>query len=316
MEFAKVAELAPPDDGVHRDSAGVERHRRDGRPKIYPEGGGKGEYYTRVSTLVDMLSDKSTLNDWKLRQVLKGLGRRPDLMEDYLKIGDPDGHDKWKALKVAERAMDAADAGFRASAGTEVHNALEAHLKGQQWTLPPDIAPDVTAFSKAFERLDLHFLDSEVFSVHDDLKAAGSCDYILWYQGEAVLGDTKTGAAYYGKTAMQIAVYANSERYNPKTYERSPLLKGTDAYEVEDILDYSGKVVRSWHCKPSLKEGLFIHVPLGSGTCEIKTLDLVQGYEDARLAAQVREARRRHARKSAIPDTLVHVSADGVDIVA
>lgn len=303
MEFAKVAELAPPDDGVHRDSAGVERHRRDGRPKIYPEGGGKGEYYTRVSTLVDMLSDKSTLNDWKLRQVLKGLGRRPDLMEDYLKIGDPDGHDKWKALKVAERAMDAADAGFRASAGTEVHNALEAHLKGQQWTLPPDIAPDVTAFSKAFERLGLEFLDSEVFSVHDGLKAAGSCDYILTRPGESddpqvILGDTKTGAAYYGKTAMQIGVYANSLRYNPITHERSDLTDGIIEVDVDRT------------------EGLFIHVPLGSGTCEIKTLDLTVGYEDACLAAQVREARRRHARKSAIPDTLVHISADGVDIVA
>lgn len=314
MEFAKVDTLMPPSDGVHRDSAGVERHRRDGRPKIYPEGGGKGEFYTRVSTLVDMLNDKSTLNDWKLRQVLKGLGRRPDLMEDYLKIGDPDGHDKWKALKVAERAMDAADAGFRASAGTEVHDALEAHLRGKPWSLPPDIAPDVTAFAKAFERLDLHFLDAEVFTVNDTLKAAGSPDYLLWHGGEAVVADTKTGAAYYGKTAMQIAVYANSERYDPVTHKRSPLLEGTDAFESEDHLDAGGGVVHHWHSKPSLKEGLFIHVPLGKGTCEIKTLDLEQGYEDARLAAQVREARRRHARKSAIPDTLVHVSADGLDI--
>lgn len=298
MEFAKVADVMPPQDGKHRDKYGIERHKGDGRPKIYPEGGGKGVFYTRVSTFVDCLEDKSNLSNWKLRQVVKGFSRRPDLIEDYAKINDPDGVGKSKALALAERAMDAADAGMRASAGTEVHTAVESHLRGEEWTLPPDIEDDVTAFVHAFKRMGLKFVDAEVFGINDDLQVGGSCDYILNWDGMYLLADTKTGAPYWSKTAMQVGIYSRCEKYNPFTYERTPLVK----------LPFTQRI--------STQQGLFIHLPLGEGRCDIRLLDLNQGWEDALLAQQVREARKRFARKASIPESLVNISSEGVDIAA
>lgn len=295
MEFSKVEVGASRSREVASDANGIPRHKGDGRPKIFPEGGGKGEYYTRVTTFIDALSDKSTLSDWKLRQTLKGLSRRPDLLEDYQKIGDPDGHDKWKALKIAETAMQAAGAGMKAGAGTEVHDAIEKEIKGEKWSLPPDIAPDVAAFVHATKGAGMTFLATEKFGVHDELKAAGSADYIVQMEGVgepiAHIADTKTGTAWYGKTAMQLAIYSRCASYDPVTFERSPLLPG---HFIDEYLGY------------------FIHVPLGEGRCEIRPLDLFQGWQDVRLARQVREARSRHARKSSIPEILVSATSAGI----
>lgn len=286
MEFGKVSTK----DATAPSRGGIERHKRDGRPKIYPEGGGKGEFYTRVTTFIDCIDDKSTLGDWKLRQVLKGLARRPDYLDDYKKISDPDGVDKWKALKVAERAMEAAGAGYRASAGTEMHDAIENTLLGKPHQLPPDLAHDVTAFVQVVASMGLELVDTEVFAVNDELKTGGSMDYLFRWEGAVIIGDTKTGRPYYGKTAMQEAIYANSFRYDPETFERSPLtLDGPFSPE----------------------RGLFIHVPLGEGRCEVRVLDLKQGWEDVRLAAQVREVRKRWNRKADTPKVLAEYSCAG-----
>lgn len=305
MEFSKVEAGASRSREVASDANGIPRHKGDGRPKIFPEGGGKGEYYTRVTTFIDALSDKSTLSDWKLRQTLKGLSRRPDLLEDYQKIGDPDGHDKWKALKIAETAMQAAGAGMKAGAGTEVHEAIEKEIGGLDWSLPPDIAPDVAAFSHTLKALGATFLATEKFGVNDEIKAAGTMDQIItlddWetlegnesfgYMDDTAVGaDVKTGVPWWSKTAMQLAIYSRCQSYDPTTFQRSPLLPG---WEVDQEL------------------GFFIHVPLGKGTCEVRPLDLGQGWEDVLLAKQVREARSRHARKASIPRVLASFSSDG-----
>lgn len=312
MEFAQVESKSSPLAGSASDASGIPRHKGDGRPKIFPEDGGKGDYYTRVTTFIDALSDKSTLADWKLRQVLKGLSRRPDLLEDYQKIGDPDGIDKWKALKVAEVAMDAAGAGMKAKAGTEVHEAIEKEIGGLDWSLPPDIAPDVAAFSHTLKALGVTFLATERFGVNDEIKAAGTMDQIITLDDWEILegnelewgdvmdataapSDVKTGTPWWSKTAMQLAIYSRCQSYDPTTFQRSPLLPG---WEVDQGL------------------GFFIHVPLGKGTCEVRPLDLGQGWEDVLLAKQVREARSRHARKASIPRVLASFSSDGESLAA
>ena len=291
MEFSKVEVGASRSREVASDANGIPRHKGDGRPKIFPEGGGKGEYYTRVTTFIDALSDKSTLSDWKLRQTLKGLSRRPDLLEDYQKIGDPDGHDKWKALKIAETAMQAAGAGMKAGAGTEVHDAIEKEIKGEKWSLPPDIAPDVAAFAQALKGLGATVLATEKFGVNDEIRAAGTMDQIIEVGGVARPSDVKTGTPWWGKTAMQLSIYSRCLSYDPVTYRRTPLLPGVN---VDQSLGY------------------FIHVPLGEGRCEVRPLNLQEGWGDVLLAQQVREARSRHARKASIPEVLVSATSAGI----
>lgn len=292
MLFSK--QVQEHDPGTVDQGDGIPRHKRDGRPKIFPVGGGKGEYYTRVTTFIDCLDDKSTLSDWKLRQTLKGLSRRPDLLEDYGKLGDPDGTDKWKAKNLAEMAMQAAGAGHKAEMGTLIHEGSEALDRGEEANLPPDLVPDITAYSHAVKQLGLEVLEIELFSVNDRLKCAGTMDRIVRFEGVNAVSDVKTGRAYYGKTAMQCAVYANSERYDPETYERSPL--------VEEGAD--------------LRLGLFIHVPLGEGVCTIRKLDLGQGWQDVLLAEHVRNYRKRVNRKAFIPAVEISVRADGSQHVA
>lgn len=291
-----------PDPGTVDQGDGIPRHKRDGRPKIFPEGGGKGEYYTRVTTFIDCLEDKSTLSDWKLRMTLKGLSRRPDLMEDYAKIGDPDGHDKWKAKGVAELAMQAAGAGYKAEMGTAIHEATEALDRGEEPNLPPDLLPDVTAYSHAMKQLGVEVEEIELFSVNDDLRCAGTMDRIVRWGDLHVVADVKTGIAYYGKTAMQCAIYSRSLRYDPETYERTPLAGAHNGEGFEGAVDTG--------------TGLFIHVPLGQGTCTVRALDLNQGWEDVHLAARLREVRKRNARKSSIPAVEISVRADGSQAAA
>ena len=81
--------------------------------------------------------------------------------------------------------------------------------------------------------------------------------------------DLKTGRVDYGggKMRQQLAVYAHGEAYDPETGRRSE----------HDVCPHSGFIV---------------HLPAGSGEAYLYRTDLVQGWRDVQLSAQVREHRR------------------------
>ena len=252
---------------------------RWGRPLITPPEGGDPIAYTRVSTMAKSLDDLSNLMTWKQRKTAEGLLRRPDLLTrlaGVLANADPDTD--WKAKRevnaVCDEATEAASASKGASAGTGFHALTEAIDRGETpLFVPPADAPRLDAYRR--ETAAYEALDMETFVVNDALQAAGSFDR-LWRcpDGRVRVGDLKTGkseADYPLATTVQIAIYANSLRYDPATGTRS---------QLHDELD--------------LTTGLLVHMP-PKGGCRVIPLDLELGWRAARTAANVHQIRKLKA---------------------
>lgn len=272
---------------------------RWGRPYVSNDGGplkfvkGKAtpvnaEGYTRVSTLAGALDDKSSLIDWASANAMVGMVKDPSVSAQIgsltSKYGDP-----WyapegkKALKpLIKRAQEAGGSDRASGLGTSVHEFTEVIDEGR-WPeyAPAELVPWLHAYRERMEGFEC--LGMEMFVVNDELKTAGSFDRV-WRMpdGRVVVGDLKSGRSdntYPLKVSLQVAVYANSERYDQATGERSPI-----------------------HPDLDVSTGLLVHAPiLGGGKPEVKVypLDLVRGLELARLAVQVREARSWERSKDA-----------------
>jgi hypothetical protein len=237
-----------------------------GRPMIIPLEGGKPVAYQRCTTFIDVLSDRFQLELWKQRQVAIGLGRRPDLV---FRAGSTT--DKDVLNSVCEAAMEAAGSSAAATIGTSLHEITEHFDRGENPLIPDGYKNDLFAYVCATAHLVKR--DIEVFVVHDELKVGGTFDRVVVVDDHAYVADLKTGGIEYdtAKITMQLAVYANSQRYSPATGERSPLDADTE-------------------------RGIIIHLPAGTGTCALYWVDLVQGLVGVKLAAEVRAWRKQKAK--------------------
>lgn len=262
----------------------VPRDGRD-RPLIIVEGSPKPVAYTRCSNFAKALSDSSGLMDWKVRQVVKGLGMNPALLNPLL--AQPGRRGLWldsELRAVAEHAYEVAGANDSARNGTAIHGLTEWEDLGIPWDRStPDFAPYLP-FVDAYVSLtrDLIQLEAERFVVNDDLMVAGTYDRLTLIPGGlfdqvpddlVVIGDVKTGksqAARPHETALQISAYANGAHYDPATGIRTQI-----------------------HPDLSLKWGLLIHVPSNGDTVGLYLLDIEAAYEAAQLAKAVRAWRNR-----------------------
>lgn len=286
----EIVELDPPTTADL-----IPRHKGNGNPKIFPESeygkpNPKGKFYTRTTTFIDALDDKSSLTDWKLRLLLEGVTRQPSILEEYRNLVDPFDTDKPKVNKLAEKAITAAGGGAKAEIGDILHKITERNDLGQSLgAIPPDFVKDIEAYVAATEGIEM--LSVEEFCVQDDLEFAGTFDRALRVRGElasalgkadgsVLIGDVKTGRIDLarGKFGMQFAGYAHMKRYDPVTYKRSPLV--FDGEQVaQDV-------------------ALLIHLPAGGGSCTLYPVDIERGWRDLLLAAEVREYRKFWNRKS------------------
>lgn len=277
------------------------RRTKDGRPYVYDFAKKKEAAFTRVTSFIDVLEDKSALGSWYERMVLLGVrddaqvGRElmalppiPPLSDDpsYEEVVERNGRldEEKKALNaIALAAKDGAGWKDKADLGTRLHELTE-HADGSGSGLVPDGTPevlrrDVAAYREALELHGLEVVEAEVFVANDQVRAAGTFDRLyLWHRPDGstlrVIGDLKTGRVDYGhgKLAMQLALYAHSRRYDPaRPTAREPL------YASEEV-------------------GLIVHLPAGRAECRVYAVDLVAGWEGVLLADRVREWRRRSAR--------------------
>jgi hypothetical protein len=119
---------------------------RYGRPLIVPPEGGKPVAYQRVSKLAKYLGDTYALDQWRSRQVITGLVRRPDLITLAASVGD----DKQRLNGIARDEMAAAESDRAANIGTALHALTEQVDDGADIaTLPPDTQPDMEAYRAA-----------------------------------------------------------------------------------------------------------------------------------------------------------------------
>jgi hypothetical protein len=199
--------------------------------------------------------------------------------------------------RIARRAFEVGDGHAKAQRGTDLHKLTEyvdAHEPLPD-LLPQEVGPprpvtlqdraDLAAYVRLLEDLHAIATSPETFVVNDDWQAAGTFDRLLSFATfgaenidmhpcpercqRPVVGDVKSGRVDYGagKMGQQLAMYANSKRYDPETGERTEL----------------------GACK---HVGIILHVAQGTGEAEAYTVDLVEGYAAVALSAAVRAHRR------------------------
>lgn len=248
----------------------IERDRW-GRPLVAPPGGGKAIAYQRCTTFVDCMEDKFNLQQWQLRMTALGLASRPDLLLAVSANTDmADGTQKKELNRITDAAKEAAAASAAATTGTAIHALTEKIDRGEELPPIPDAArADLEAYRHATSALRVHAI--EQFSVQDELRVGGTCDRVYEYEGRFYIGDVKTGNIDYGamKIAMQLAVYSRSVPYNHVVKRREPR-----TYEVDT------------------SRAIVVHLPAGSGTCELRWVDLSRGWQAVAVATQVRAWRK------------------------
>lgn len=248
------------------DAAELIPRDRWGRPQI-KQADGKLKAYQRCTTFVGPLEDTSNLTKWKMRQALKGVMSRPALQMAVASSLDDDR----KLNKIAEDCLDAAGSSDKATLGTALHKFTEDYDNHLDISaMPPLFRPDLDAYAKATSIFEMAAI--EQFVVVDELAVAGTADRIIKYQGQYFIGDVKTGSIEYGmgKICMQLATYAHGKAYNPETGERIDL--------------------------PPVSQtaGIIIHLPAGTGTCELVWCDLAAGWSACTdLAVGVQAWRKR-----------------------
>lgn len=244
-----------------------------GRPLVIPPGGGKPTPYTRCTTFIDVLEDKFNLQKWMQRMVAVGIATRPDLHVAAASLAtDPDGNKK-QLDDVCEQAVKAAKGTAKATIGTALHSYIERiNLRQDPGIIPDAYQPHINAYKAATGIL--HPIHVERFVVQDELEVGGTPDLIANIDGEqgAHVCDLKTGPATlrYGalKIAMQMAIYAHSQLYNPASGTREQL----------DV---------------NLDRGLVIALDSDTAKCSLHWVDLVAGWEAVQVAKLVRQWRKR-----------------------
>lgn len=241
--------------------------------------------YTRMTTWIDCLDDKSAIRDWQRRMVLIGLAsvprdEREALVAEILAL-DP-VLDKGKLNAIAERMHVRAGGNAKADKGDELHGYSEYVDRGEAIPLTATEADllDMAAYKLA--TLDLQVKEIEHFVVLDEFKVGGTPDRMSFYDGldpdgqpaGHLITDLKTGRVDYGglKMCMQLAGYAHARPYHP------------NAEKFEDTRT-------DWPEDINLRWGLIINAPAGTGTCEVMWVDLTLGWRGFLLCKEVRAIR-------------------------
>jgi hypothetical protein len=270
-------------DGIERPPRDEDKVRRDGKGRPYVKEidllgnlTGKEVTYTRVTTYIDCLDDKSTLARWGERQLVKGLlGPRGARFraECSALLADDQKHNLNNKIKDVKEAAGAED---QAAIGTAVHAITE------RWDLHLPLgdidslyANDLTAYVSTTKFLKHHLI--ERLLVNDDIQTAGTPDRVTEYHPCEVCGkrlyifDLKTGrvdAYTQNAQAMQLSIYAHSKVYDAATGLRS---------DLPDIC---------------LHKGIICQLPAGTGQANLQWIDIGTGWGLVQVAKQVRKARQ------------------------
>ncbi len=237
----------------------------------HPETGVE-QAWTRVTTIANTLADRFGLEQWGNRNVVLGIGARPDL---YALAVSSTPDDKAQLNRVVKQAQEAAKASSGANLGTALHRLTERVDRGEIFDIPREWAENIDSYVGTL--VDYHVgIDPnwiERIVILPKYRIAGTLDRLVTLYGDThhTVADLKTGkdAVKYGtgETALQLALYANATlAWNGEDYDPIP--------EIDT------------------KQGLIIHLPV-DGKCELHLVDIAAGRTAVRLALDVREWRKR-----------------------
>ena len=258
--------------------------------------------YTRASSLGDVLEEFSYLWKWKMRGAVKGLADRMDLVrlvaaEDYTCGFAEDVQANRQAGRnidaVIERAMDHAGVDAKADYGTAIHLRTEP---GNRGTDPDDKQrEDQESCWALWRELGVVHLGTEIFTACDETRSAGTFDNLSYVPGLGiVVTDKKTSGKAKSTYDIQLASYANSEVYDKETDERQTLEEYVASLGWDpDLLNREVGII--WWVK--------------RGKTEPRFLNLVEGYEWAKISARIlAERRTKGVAKNIMKDLVSEVS--------
>lgn len=283
MAFTSAPAPGRGPNDVPRDSHGrylIPRYPFDGplNPEQDPVlGDGMAQPWTRVSTLAKTIQDFEGLNSWKMRLLAKGIGSRPDL---YVLAAASSLSDRKQLTSVVDQALDAAEMKASANLGTALHAFTDQVDRGEDVTIPAPWDADIRAYQDTLRRNDIELIPglAEIRVVDPSLRdgsaegTAGTFDRIVMYQGRPTVADLKTGSDPLKYSAGGISIQLG--RY-------------AKAWAMWD-----GEFFRPMPAGLRQDVALVIHLPAGTGTCEVYEVDLEPGHAAVELCMQVREWRR------------------------
>lgn len=217
------------------------------------------------------LADQYGLNKWKMRELVKGIAQRQDLIA-LLSVLDPGS--KGKIDEIIDTALQVAGTSVEANKGTAIHEALRLADMGLPY--PPMFEPFVSSYRAELQRfgLTVGLIEATVYS--PGLNARGDLDRtFIESDGSHVLGDVKSTEHLEDQAheiSVQMAVYQSATHYRD---------------------DKGG-----WHVIPRGKHPLrddyaiIVHVDREHATVTLYRLDLWIGKRGANLAEQVRQWRK------------------------
>lgn len=243
--------------------------------------------WTRASTLARALADEYNLTGWKLRMVALGIARNPDLAAGVLALKDPhEGDDKKTMKDLVGKAMERAESTRGANLGTALHNFTHRMDRGEpfaQLGAPPPLDADLIEYQATLKRYGLGVVPDliERIVICPELGAAGTFDRILtqhpgpFSPTPLTMSDLKTGKTaddwHWLEWAIQLSIYANATHlWDPVTRTYTPM-------PPRNMLDRD--------------RALIIHLPVGKGKGVVYGLNLIEGWEAAKLAERVRSIR-------------------------
>lgn len=334
-EFAVGAPaLEPVVDDVERD--------RFGRPYIEfrkPDGKTGRKAYTRVTTYIDCLEDKTALTDWKLRTLLEGAGIDLDgydtdegrdladsLVASARKVSVK--YDKALAKVTKREAKGELELGqfalLRDAAKKEHKDALNA-LASQALELggAHDKATKGTDLHALCERYDLGQLDLDAELAAGTILPADVADVkayaakmkelgiehflheqLVVIDELGVAGTLDRGSMFkLPGTARRIRLVADIKTGNVE-WGAGKIAMQLRTYALGQGYDRAQPLERA-DLKLSKSKGLLIHLPAGEARCEVYVVDLDLAGEGLRLAREVREWRNTGKRVFNLSEPLV-----------
>src|SRR6187431_478606 len=217
------------------------------------------------------LADQYGLNKWRMRELVKGIAQRQDLIA-LLSVLDRDS--KGKVDEIIDTALSVAGTSAAANQGTAIHEALRLADMGLPY--PEMFEPFVASYRSELARFGLTVGLIEATVYNPGLNSRGDLDRtFIEADGTHVIGDIKsTGhledAAH--EISVQLKVYQSATHYR----------------------DDKG----AWHAVPRGKHPLrddyaiIVHVDREHATVTLYRVDLWIGSRGANLAEQVRQWRK------------------------
>jgi hypothetical protein len=270
-------------DGFFEDQeAGVPREK--GQPLIAQLNGTRLAY-TRASSLGDYIAETEFLHRWKLRYLARQLGKNEDLaalagLETYSTGFDEDSVTKSASGKrlddIIDRALDRGRIIERADYGTVVHAITEP---GNEGYVPVRAAIDRHAFWECIELNDIDILGTELFTVNDRWKVAGTFDHLIRTKEYGVcIADKKNGRNINGLGfSVQFVSYADGELYDYRVADADPAGARTPLTSLTGGEPINPDVAILFEVK--------------DGKCKPREVDISRGREAAEVAAKVRDMR-------------------------